>query len=56
MINDLKFTIRTLLRQPTFSLAAVATLAVGLGATTAIFSTVNAALLRPAPVPALPMT
>jgi hypothetical protein len=46
MLRDLMFTTRTLLRQPAFTLAAVATLALGIGATTAIFSTVNAALLR----------
>jgi len=51
MLNDLKFTIRSWRRQPGFALAAIATLAVGIGATTAIFSTVNAALLRPLPFP-----
>jgi putative ABC transport system permease protein len=49
MLNDLKFSLRSLRRQPGFALAAIATLAVGIGATTAIFSTVNAALLRPLP-------
>jgi putative ABC transport system permease protein len=51
MLNDLRFCLRSLRRQPGFALAAIATLAVGIGATTAIFSTVNAALLRPLPFP-----
>jgi predicted permease len=51
MLNDLKFVFRSFRRQPGFALAAVATLAVGIGATTAIFSTVNAAILRPLPFP-----
>jgi predicted permease len=51
MLNDLRFSLRSLRRQPGFAAAAIATLAVGIGATTAIFSTVNAALLRPLPFP-----
>jgi putative ABC transport system permease protein len=51
MLNDLSFTFRSLRRQPGFTLAAAATLAVGIAATTAIFSTVNAAILRPLPFP-----
>ena len=39
------------LRQPSLSLAATATLALGIGAATALFSTVNAALLKPLPYP-----
>ena len=42
---------RSLLRQPSLTLAAAATLAVGIGAATALFSTVNAALLKPLPYP-----
>src|SRR5262245_6339631 len=51
MINDLRFSLRTLGRQPGFAAAAILTLAVGIGATIAIFSTVNATLLRPLPFP-----
>jgi putative ABC transport system permease protein len=43
--------LRRLARRPSFTLPAIATLAVGVGATTAIFSTVNAALLQPLPYP-----
>ena len=49
MRSRLRIAIRRLVRRPTFTLAAVGTLAVGVGATTAIFSTVNATLLRPLP-------
>ena len=41
--------VRSLLRQPSFSLSAAGTLAVGIAATTTLFTTVNAALLRPLP-------
>jgi putative ABC transport system permease protein len=43
--------VRGLLRQRSFAVAAIATLAVGIAASTALFSTVNAALLRPLPYP-----
>jgi putative ABC transport system permease protein len=50
-VSDLRYVLRQLRKAPLFFGAAVATLAIGTGATTAIFSTVNATVLRPLPYP-----
>ena len=49
--HEFAFAVRTLLRQPGFTLIAILSLAVGIGANTAIFSVVDAVLLRPLPFP-----
>ena len=50
-LNDLKFSLRTLRHNPSFTLTAVAALALGIGATTAIFTVINTVIFQPLPYP-----
>src|SRR5580765_7458357 len=51
ILQDVRVTLRAFRRSPGFPLTAIATLALGIGATTAIFTTLSAVLLKPLPYP-----
>lgn len=49
MLSDLRFAVRSLLKTPGFTLVAVLTMAIAIGASTALFSVLQAVVLRPLP-------
>jgi putative ABC transport system permease protein len=53
LLKDLRFSFRSLLKRPTLTIIAIITLAIGIGANSAIFSVVNALLIKPLPFPEL---
>src|SRR5262249_6677360 len=49
IINDIRYSFRSLVKRPAFAIVAIVTLALGIGANTAIFSVVDAVVLQPLP-------